>query len=62
MKAKNVEPWLMGHRIWASDYDYFKSLNWEDTGWRDSEFAVTTNFTIEHSGQRGVFEKEKVGR
>lgn len=62
MKAKNVEPWLIGHRIWAMDPRYFESLDWDETGWRNSQIEVNVQFEIEHTGQKGFLGKKKIGR
>ncbi|ADU30480.1 Ger(x)C family spore germination protein [Evansella cellulosilytica] len=62
MKEINVEPWLIGHQIWAKHYDHFKQLNWEETGWRDSVFHINVQVEMEQTGQRGMLEKKKLGR
>ncbi|MDG5788453.1 Ger(x)C family spore germination protein [Evansella sp. AB-P1] len=61
MKRLNVEPWLLGHRIWAMDTEYFSTLNWNETGWRDAEYDVSVNVEIEQTGQRGMLDKKKIG-
>lgn len=62
MKSANVEPWLMGHRIWSSDHRYFETLNWEEKGWVDSEITCNIDIEVEKTGQRGLLEKVKIGR
>lgn len=62
MKKINVDPSLLGHRIWAKDYEYFNELNWEESGWKESKFNITVNYKVENSGQRGTYEKRKIGR
>ncbi|OIJ14600.1 hypothetical protein BKP35_06005 [Anaerobacillus arseniciselenatis] len=62
MQEKNVEPWLMGHRIWANNYQFFDTLNWEETGWQQTEFEISVDFKVEMTGQRALLEKEKIGR
>lgn len=61
-QEENVEPWLLGHRIWANDYQFFDALGWEETGWQQTEFDISVDFKVEMTGQRGVLEKEKIGR
>lgn len=62
MKEINVEPWLIGHRIWAQDYVYFETLNWNETGWKDAQIDVKVNVEMEQTGQRILPEKIKLGR
>ena len=62
VKEINLEPWLIGHKIWASDFDYFESLDWEETGWKNSEITTTVEIEIEQTGQKGVLEKKQLGR
>ncbi|MCD8508660.1 MAG: hypothetical protein LRY73_01280, partial [Bacillus sp. (in: Bacteria)] len=62
MKEINVEPWLLGHRVWAMDYKFFDTLNWEETGWQQAEFNINVDFKVEMTGQRGMLEKKKIGR
>lgn len=62
MKEINVEPWLLGHRVWAMDYKFFDTLNWEETGWQQAEFNINIDFKVEMTGQRGMLEKKKIGR
>ncbi|MGO4889643.1 Ger(x)C family spore germination protein [Anaerobacillus sp. MEB173] len=61
-KQLNVEPWLIGHRVWAMNPDYFEELDWEETGWRQSKINVTVDFKVTNTGQRGVYDKVKIGR
>lgn len=62
MQRENVEPWLIGHRIWAMDHQFFETLNWEESGWKDSIVNVFVEFEIEHTGQKGYLGKTKIGR
>jgi Ger(x)C family germination protein len=62
MQEKNVEPWLIGHRLWAMDHQFFDTLNWEESGWKDSIVDVSVEFEIEHTGQKGYLGKTKIGR
>ncbi|UTR10505.1 Ger(x)C family spore germination protein [Evansella sp. LMS18] len=62
MKDINVEPWLIGHRIWAKDYAYFETLNWNETGWKDAQIDIKVNVEMEQTGQRILPEKIKLGR
>lgn len=52
MKSANLEPWLMGHRIWSSDHRYFETLNWNEKGWVDSEITCNIDIEVEKTGQR----------
>ncbi|WP_169911055.1 Ger(x)C family spore germination protein [Evansella clarkii] len=62
MKGINVEPWLIGHRIWSKNYAYFETLNWNETGWKDAQIDVNVNVEMEQTGQRILPEKIKLGR
>jgi hypothetical protein len=62
MQNKNIEPWLIGHRLWAMDPDFFDTLKWDETGWREANVNVTVDFTIKHTGQKGYLGKRKIGR
>ncbi|MFA9560543.1 Ger(x)C family spore germination protein [Evansella sp. AB-rgal1] len=62
MKEIKVEPWLLGHRIWAKDHEYFQSLNWNESGWVDSIFNVNVSIEIDQTGQKGMLDKKKIGR
>ncbi|MBU9721434.1 MULTISPECIES: Ger(x)C family spore germination protein [Bacillaceae] len=62
MKDINVEPWLIGHEIWAKNYEFYKTLDWEETGWVDSNVTVNVEIEVEQTGQRSVLEKKKLGR
>lgn len=62
MQRENVEPWLIGHRLWAMDDQFFETLNWEESGWKDSIVNVFVEFEIEHTGQKGYLGKTKIGR
>ncbi|QOY37774.1 Ger(x)C family spore germination C-terminal domain-containing protein [Anaerobacillus isosaccharinicus] len=62
MQRGNVEPWLIGHRLWAMDHQFFETLNWEEAGWKDSIVNVSVEFEIEHTGQKGYLGKTKIGR
>ncbi|MCT8136559.1 Ger(x)C family spore germination protein [Anaerobacillus sp. CMMVII] len=62
MQEKNVEPWLLGHRLWAMDPKFFDSLDWEKTGWRESNINVSVDFEIVHTGQKSYLSKTKIGR
>ncbi|MDQ0255730.1 Ger(x)C family germination protein [Evansella vedderi] len=61
MKEINVEPWLIGNRIWVRDPKYYESLNWEESGWRDSKININIDVEIEQTGQRGMLDKKKIG-
>lgn len=62
MKEINVEPWLFGHQIWAADPQYFEQLNWNETGWQDSEISISVEFHLKNTGQRALQDKKKIGR
>ncbi|WNF36943.1 Ger(x)C family spore germination protein [Bacillaceae bacterium IKA-2] len=62
LKKKNVEPWLLGHRIWLKDYPFFEKLAWEKTGWQESKLNVNVSFEVTSAGQKGYLEKKKIGR
>lgn len=62
MQEKNVEPWLIGHRLWVKDPPFFEALNWHETGWKESNINVTIDFEVEHTGQKGQLGKRKVGK
>ncbi|UOE94352.1 Ger(x)C family spore germination protein [Alkalihalobacillus sp. LMS39] len=62
MQEENIEPWLMGHRIWAMNPEYFEQLNWLETGWKEAKFQINVEFEIDDTGQRGYYHKEKIGR
>ncbi|MFN7252725.1 MAG: Ger(x)C family spore germination protein [Anaerobacillus sp.] len=62
MKALNAEPWLIGHRLWATDPDFFAMLNWEENGWRDSVVEIDVDFEVVNTGQKGFLGKRKIGR
>lgn len=62
MKEKNIEPWLLGHRIWVKDFPFFEKLAWEETGWQESNLNVNVSFEVMSAGQKGFLEKRKVGR
>ncbi|OLO26268.1 hypothetical protein BTR23_23775 [Alkalihalophilus pseudofirmus] len=62
MKRINVEPWLLGHKIWATDPKFYETLNWRETGWVESKFNINVSFNISNTGQRGKYDKEKIGR
>ncbi|RXJ01944.1 Ger(x)C family spore germination protein [Anaerobacillus alkaliphilus] len=62
MQAENVEPWLIGHRLWVKDPDFFDTLHWEESGWRETVVNVSVDFKMEHTGQKGYLGKRKIGR
>ncbi|WP_216831453.1 Ger(x)C family spore germination protein [Alkalihalobacterium elongatum] len=62
MQEINVEPWLLGHRVWATAPSYFETLNWKETGWRNAQFEIDVSFNISNTGQRGKYDKQKIGR
>lgn len=62
MQSINVEPWFLGQRIWALDNAFFKTINWEETGWKNSDIDVTVDFHVETTGQKAMLEKKKVDR
>ncbi|MFV8830003.1 Ger(x)C family spore germination protein [Alkalihalobacterium sp. APHAB7] len=62
MQEINVEPWLLGHRVWATAPTYFETLNWNKTGWRNAQFNIDVTFNISNTGQRGKYDKRKIGR
>ncbi|MBU8906872.1 Ger(x)C family spore germination C-terminal domain-containing protein [Desertibacillus haloalkaliphilus] len=62
MQELNVEPWLLGQRIWVDDYEFYEELGWHDSGWQNAEFNVSVDFTVQVTGQKEIFQKKKVGR
>lgn len=58
----NVDPWLIGHRLWVKDYDYFRSLDWEETGFKEAIFNINVEVEIVQTGQHGTLQKRKAGR
>ncbi|MFA9560544.1 Ger(x)C family spore germination protein [Evansella sp. AB-rgal1] len=62
MKKLNIEPWLLGHRMWAFDHNYFDTLDWDKSGWRNSIIDINVNIEIEQTGQRGMLDKRKIGK
>ncbi|WP_078551267.1 Ger(x)C family spore germination protein [Bacillus alkalicellulosilyticus] len=62
MKKINIEPWLLGHRVWATNPRLFEKLDWETTGWKNANFEITVDFEINDTGQRGYYNKKKIGR
>lgn len=62
LQEANVDPWLMGHRIAAYDSKFFDTLNWEEKDWQEAKFNISVEFDVNHSFQKGIFEKRKVGQ
>ncbi|WP_096202017.1 Ger(x)C family spore germination protein [Bacillus sp. FJAT-45350] len=62
MKEINVEPWLLGHRVWAMTPEFFDTLNWNEEGWRESIIDIDVDVEIQSTGQRGYHHKKKIGR
>lgn len=58
----NVDPWLIGHRLWVKDFDYFKSLNWDESGFKEAVFNINVDVEIVQTGQHGTLQKKKIGR
>ncbi|TMW71016.1 Ger(x)C family spore germination protein [Alteribacter natronophilus] len=62
MQEINVEPWLLGHRVWAMDHKYFETLEWDEGGWQEAEFTIEADIEMTKLGQRGMHTKKKIGR
>ncbi|WP_088103991.1 Ger(x)C family spore germination protein [Halalkalibacter urbisdiaboli] len=62
LQQKNIEPWLMGQRIWGLNPSYFNKLKWEEEGWKNAQFTVDVKFNITNTGQRDLFTKERKER
>lgn len=60
MQEANVEPWLLGQRIWAQNRTFFESLNWKDTGFKEAVFTIKVDFKIDTTGQKGLFNKDPI--
>ena len=60
MKNANVEPWLLGHRIWIKDQALFESLNWKEEGFKKALFSVKVDIRIDTTGQKGLFNKSPI--
>ncbi|ART75388.1 hypothetical protein B4U37_04730 [Sutcliffiella horikoshii] len=60
MKKANVEPWLLGHRIWIKDQTYFESLKWKEEGFKEALFTVNVDIRIDTTGQKGLFNKSPI--
>lgn len=60
MKKANVEPWLLGHRIWIKDQPFFESLEWNEKGFKEALFNVKVDIEIETTGQKGLFNKSPI--
>ncbi|TYS67468.1 Ger(x)C family spore germination protein [Sutcliffiella horikoshii] len=60
MKNANAEPWLLGQKIWIKDQTLFDSLRWKEEGFKEAIFNVTVDFTIDTTGQKGLFNKSPI--
>lgn len=58
----NAEPYLLGQYIFSRSPQYFDTLDWLNTGWREAKFDMNIDLTIENTGTAGIFEKEKAER
>jgi Ger(x)C family germination protein len=58
----NVEPLLLGQKIWAYDHQYYKTLDWMKDGWKEAKFSISVDFEVDNTGQRGIYNKEILGR
>ncbi|NLP49854.1 Ger(x)C family spore germination protein [Bacillus sp. RO1] len=60
LKNANVEPWLLGQKIWIKDQTFFDSLKWKEEGFKEAIFNVNVDFTIDTTGQKGLFNKSPI--
>ncbi|RKL69221.1 hypothetical protein CR203_04100 [Salipaludibacillus neizhouensis] len=62
MKDINVEPWLLGHRLWIRDHENFSEQEWLKDRWQKSEITIEVDIRIRETGQRSKLDKKKIGK
>ncbi len=57
----NAEPFLFGQYIFANDHKFFKSLNWNEVGWKKAKVNITVKFRVENTGTKNYYDKKQIG-